>query len=213
MRVGTAPISTLQRRQESGLRHLSTNPILCMWDPFPQIFQNPTVCKPPQEQPERQYLQPFCSTRSNLSQLGSLLLAQGLGSCLLLLCSCPGLAFCLHLFALVLKVFLTLNITLPHLKDMERLLLFTYNGIFESKNITKSWMEKLQATLKIRTALWGKLERKPPPKATRGQPGRLTRVNLLQPPGLLVRVGTWFQLSSNLWLLPGLLFCSTRKQQ
>lgn len=35
-------------------------------------------------------------------------------------------------------------------------------------------MEKLQATLRIRTALWGKLERKPTPEAIQGQPCRLT---------------------------------------
>lgn len=32
--------------------------------------------------------------------------------------------------------FLTLNLTLPHLKDVDRLLLFTYNGMFGKKNVT-----------------------------------------------------------------------------
>lgn len=62
---------------------------------------------------------------------------------------------------------------------MERLLLFTYNGMLDRRNRTKSGMEKLQARARVRVALWGKLERKPPPEATQGPPGRLTLCELV----------------------------------
>lgn len=100
-RLGAAPIPTHQRWQELGLRHPSANLILCMWSPFPQIFQNSAVCKPPPGA-AWEYLQPFCFASPNLSQLVSLLLAQN--PCPLHLSFCPNLAFCLPLFALVLKI-------------------------------------------------------------------------------------------------------------
>lgn len=43
--------------------------------------------------------------------------------------------------------------TLPHLQDVGRLLLFAYNVTLERRSITKSGMEKFQATVRIRIAL------------------------------------------------------------
>lgn len=92
-RVGTAPIPPLQTWQESGLRYPFTNAVLCMWGPFPQILQNPAVCKlPPRAAWE--HLQPFCF----------LLFPVRRNPCPLPLCFCPNLTFCLHLFAWVSTV-------------------------------------------------------------------------------------------------------------
>lgn len=51
--------------------------------------------------------------------------------------------------------------------------------MLDRRSRTKSGMEKLQARARVRVALWGKLERKPPPEATQGLPGRLTLCELV----------------------------------
>lgn len=128
-RVGTAPIPPLQRWQESGLRYPFTNPVLCMWGPFSQIFQNPAVCKPP-PRAAWEHLQPFCFTSPSFSLLGE----TPAPSLFVFVPILPFVCTCLLGF----QQFLTLNLTLHHLIDKEMLLLFTYNGIFEKKNTTKS---------------------------------------------------------------------------
>lgn len=132
----------------------------CTSDPFPQIFWNPAGSEPT-PWAAWECLQPFCSTQPR-----PFVVMIPAASPKPLLPLVVSLTWFLFLFVCVLWFcFLTLNTTLPHLKDVEGLPLFTYRRMFERKTVTKLRMERLQATLRIRTALWEQVGEKAP---TRG---------------------------------------------